>query len=125
MQGKRKKTKRSRAGGGSRAKKKKLPAVAENAKENDSNSSTDEELIEQHLLGFFKVLQQLPSILMPEEQQKPFRAKVLPDEYLVNGTADEVAGAPGQAMSTFTCLCSCHSGPNYCPHCVCPNSWSL
>ena len=43
MQGKRKKTKRSRAGGGSRAKKRKLPAVAENAKENDSNSSTDEE----------------------------------------------------------------------------------
>ena len=122
MQGKRKKTNKSRAGGSSRAKKRKLPAVAENAKENDSNSSTDEELIEQHLPGFFKVLQQLPSSLMPEEQQKPFRAKVLPDDYLVNGTADEVAGAPGQAMSTFTCLCSCHSGPNYCPHCVCPNS---
>ena len=124
MQGKRKKTKKSRAGGGSRAKKRKLPAVAENAKEIDSNSSTDEELIEQHLPGFFKELQQLPSSLMPEEQQKPFRAKILPDEYLVNGTADEVPGAPGQAMSTFTCLCSCHSGPSYCPHCVCPNSWS-
>ena len=29
---------------------------------------------------------------MPKEQQKPFRAQVLPDEYLVNGTADEVPG---------------------------------
>ena len=134
MQGKSKRTKKSRTGGGTNAKKRKLPekgttqenniAVVENAKENDSNSSIDEELIEQHLPGFFKELQQLPSSLMPEEQQKPFCAKVLPDEYLVNGTADEVAGAPGQAMSTFTCLCSCHSGPNYCPHCVCPNSWS-
>ena len=43
MQGKSKRTNKSRARGSSSAKKRKLPAVIENAKENDSNSSTDEE----------------------------------------------------------------------------------